>query len=268
MDYTGAIPGAKAALTCLLTALVAGSAARGGEPNSLTGEEKAAGFELLFDGTSLEGWEQEGNWVVEDGAIYRSDQGGSLSWKGKALPDDFELRFEWKVAERSNSGIYYRPGQCEYQILDNRTHSDGLNPRTSAASLYFCVAPSKDVTRPVGEWNQGRIVCQGTVIQHWLNGEKVIDFNYRDPRWAADLARLKERGGDLTARGGFLLFQDHGDPVWFRSIRLRTLSPEDDIGHQTVEPAAIPEEALKKEALILDRIRKNREAREKALKGN
>lgn len=251
-------------------ALIAAMALAGEEepkPNTLTEEEEEQGFDLLFDGDSLEGWDQSGNWTVEEGAAFRAEKGGSLVWGGGPIPDNFELRFEWKVAERSNSGVYYRPGQYEYQILDNGKHSDGLNPRTSAASLYFCMAPSRDVTRPPGEWNEGRIVCQGTVIQHWLNGEKVIDFDYADARWAPDVARLAKRGGDLATRGGNLFFQDHGDPVWFRSIRLRTLSPEDDIDHETVEPAEIPESALKKEALILERIRINREAREKALKG-
>ncbi len=238
------------------------------EPNSLTEEEKKAGFELLFDGQSLDGWQQDGNWVVEDGVIARKGKGGSLVWKGQPIPDDFELRFEWKVGERSNSGVYYRPGQYEYQILDNQKHSDGLNPRTSAASLYFCMAPSKDATRPVGEWNEARIVGKGTVIQHWLNGEKVIDFDYADPRWKANVELLGQRGGDLSARGAFLSLQDHGDPVWYRSLRLRTIGPDEDIGHETVEPAEIPDHAKAKEALILERIRKNREAREKAVKGN
>lgn len=236
-------------------------------PNELSGEEKAGGFELIFDGKTLDGWEHAGNWAAEEGAIARKDKGGNLTWKTKQLPDDFELRFEWKVAERGNSGVYYRPGQYEYQILDNKTHLDGLNPRTSAAALYFCIAPSRDATKPVGEWNEARIVCKGTVIQHWLNGEKVIDFDYAHPRWAPDLARLKERGGKLTDRGAHLLLQDHGDPVWYRSLKLRAIPATEDIGHATVEPATIPEEALKHEKVILDRIQKNREAREKALKG-
>lgn len=264
MKQTHAIPVATAAVLLVFPAFA--SRADDGA-NALSAEEKAQGFELLFDGKSLEGWEQDGNWVIEEGAISRKDKGGSLVWKVRPLPDDFELRFEWKVSERSNSGVYYRPGQYEYQILDNQKHTDGLNPRTCAASLYFCMAPAKDATRPVGEWNQARIVCQGTVIQHWLNGEKVIDFDYADPRWSANRALLAERGGDLEARGGFLSLQDHGDPVWYRLVRLRALTADDDIGHETVEPAPIPEDALKREAVIIERIQKHREAREKALKG-
>ena len=116
-------------------------------------------FKTLFDGTSLEGWRHNGNWKVVDGEITRGGKGGSLVYTAEKVPDDFELRFDWKVASGSNSGVYYRPGQYEYQILDNSKHNDGKNPRTSAASLYFCLQPSADKTRPIGQWNEGRIVC-------------------------------------------------------------------------------------------------------------
>ena len=139
------------------------------EPNKLTADEKQAGFQLLFNGENLDGWKHSGNWTVEDGQITRTGRGGSLIYTTAKVPDDFELRFDWKVAKGSNSGLYYRPTQYEYQILDNSVHKDGQNPRTSAASLYFCMQPSKDATKPVGQWNSGRVVCKGTVVQHWLN---------------------------------------------------------------------------------------------------
>jgi hypothetical protein len=249
----------------LLPVLIVSAPLNAAEPNTLDEAEKAAGFQLLFDGKSLAApWKHSGNWKVEDGALARQGKGGSLVYSGEKVPDDFELRFEWKVAEASNSGIYYRPGQYEYQILDNSKHADGVNPRTSAASLYFCMAPSRDNTRPVSEWNEGRIVCKGTIIQHWLNGEKVIDFDYSDPKNAQHVERLKARGGDLAARGANLSFQDHGDPVWYRSIKLRTIPADEKIEHSEVTPAEIPTEALQKEATILKRIQENREAKKKA----
>ncbi|MBY0231679.1 MAG: DUF1080 domain-containing protein, partial [Gemmataceae bacterium] len=156
-------------------------------------------FESLLS-DDLKGWKHAGNWKMEDGVLTRSGKGGGLTYDAKKVPDDFELRFSWKVGAGSNSGVYYRPGQYEYQILDNKKHGDGKNPRTSAASLYFCMPPSKDATKPVGEWNEGRIVCKGTVIQHWLNGEKVIDFDYADKKWAWEVELLKRRGGDVKAR--------------------------------------------------------------------
>lgn len=212
------------------------------EPNTLSPVEKSAGFELLFNGTDLTGWQHAGNWGVTEGVVERRGPGGNLTYRVKRVPDDFEIRFEWKVAAHSNSGIYYRPGQYEYQILDNVGHSNGTNPRTCAASLYFCVAPSRDVTNPVGEWNTGRIVCQGTIIQHWLNGEKVIDMDYSDAKWKPHVELLSKRGADLSSRGAFLFLQDHGDPVWFRSIRMRELKPGEDIGHSEVIPQEVPEQ--------------------------
>ncbi len=230
------------------------------EPNTLTGKEKSAGFKLLFDGKNLDGWEHSGNWMVDgDGVITRKGKGGSLVYTTAKVPDDFELRFEWKVAEGSNSGIYYRPGQYEYQILDNGKHGDGRNPRTSAASLYFCMQPSHDATKAPGEWNIGRIVCKGTVIQHWLNGKKVIGFDYTDPKYAFNVEMLKNRGGKLAARGANLNLQDHGDPVWYRSIRWRALGADDKLDRSAVTPAKLPQDVLDKEAKKLEGIIKRRE---------
>ncbi|MGY8769253.1 MAG: 3-keto-disaccharide hydrolase [Pirellulales bacterium] len=224
------------------------------DPNALTPQESKIGFELLSNGKNLDGWKHSGNWVVEKGVITREGKGGSLVYETKRIPNDFELQFEWKVGSGSNSGIYYRPGQYEYQILDNTKHADGKNPRTSAASVYFCMAPSHDATKAPGEWNQGRIVCKGSVVQHWLNGEKVIDFDYTDKQWAWNVQLLKNRGGNLAARGAHLSLQDHGDPVWYRGIKLRELGAQDKINHTTVSPAKIPADILKAEKEKLDRI--------------
>ena len=207
--------------------------------NTLTRAERAQGFELLFDGQSLAGWQHKGNWKVAKGMISRSGRGGSLVYVSKKVPDDFELRFEWRVGIGSNSGVYYRPGQYEYQILDNKKHIDGRNPRTSAASLYFCIAPSHDATAKVGSWNTGRIVAKGSVIQHWLNGKKVVDFDYTDPRWKEHVELLRLRGGKLAARGTRLNLQDHGDPVWYRSIRLRSIPETEPLVSENITPQKI-----------------------------
>lgn len=208
------------------------------------GEE---GFEPLCDGKSFAGWEQKGNWEIEDGAFYRARSGGPLTYTVKPMPDDFELRFDWKVSKGCNSGVYYRPGQYEYQVLDDANSPYGVNPRTRAASLFFGMAPAKDATRPFGEWNEGRIVCQGSVIQHWLNGQKVIDFDYTDPRWAEEVELLKGRGAKLSDRGGKLWLQDHGAPVWFRSIRLRTIPADEKIERSEFTPLPVPPEELAKQ---------------------
>jgi len=232
------------------------------EPNTLSEAEQRLGFRLLFDGRSDAGWQHAGNWVVEDGALYRKQRGGDLTYTAAKVPDDFELRFEWKVSKGCNSGVYYRPGQYEYQILDDANSPYGENPRQSAASLFFCMAPSKDATRPFGAWNQGRIVGKGTVIQHWLNGEKVIDFDYTDPRWAQEVELLRIRGADLAARGAHLRLQDHGDDVWFRSLRIRAIPPDEQLERSAFTPMPIPEEALRKEHERVERMRKARPQRQ------
>lgn len=234
------------------------------EPNQLSNEENAQGFKLLFDGQSLEGWKHNGNWEVADGAMACPRRKGDITYQTAKVPDDFELRFEWKASKGCNSGVYYRPTQYEYQVLDNANSPYGENPRQSAAALYFCMAPSKDVVRPHDEWNDARIVCKGTVIQHWLNGEKVVDFDYADPRWKEEVGRLAARGGDLTQRGSHLRLQDHGQAVWYRSLRMREIPAEEELtAAPDFKPMPIPEAALLKEN---QRIQQMNEARQKKAK--
>jgi len=210
--------------------------------------EPRLGFVALFDGKTFKGWKHGGNWEIQDGAFACIRPGGNLTYEARAVPDDFELRFEWKVSPHCNSGVYYRPGQVEYQVLDDAHPVYGENPRQSAASLFFCMGPSKRATRPVGEWNTGRILCQGTVIEHWLNEERVLSFDYTDPKWTKEVELLTIRGGDLTSRGGKLLLQDHGQAVWFRHLRMRTipaaekLTPDPAFKPLPVSPAALAKE--------------------------
>ncbi|KLU01317.1 secreted glycosyl hydrolase [Rhodopirellula islandica] len=238
----------------------AGNPVAAAPPLEAGGQAKQAddrqGFVELFDGKTFDGWEHSGNWRIENRAFFRAAGGGPLTYKHQSVPEDFELRFDWKVSKACNSGVYYRPGQVEYQVLDNVDSPYGENPRQSAASLFFCMAPSKDATRPVGEWNRGRVVCQGTVIQHWLNGQKVLDFDYTDPKWAEMVELLAIRGGDLTGRGGELWLQDHGQPVWYRNLRWReipsgeTLRPSPDFQPMPIPPAALAKEQQRVQAML------------------
>lgn len=218
-------------------------------------------FVSLFDGNSFSGWEHDGNWVIEDGAFYRQKSGGALTYTKALVPDDFELRFEWKVSKGCNSGVYYRPAQYEYQVLDNVHSSYGENSRQAAGSLFFCMAPSKDATKPFGQWNSGRVKCKGTVIEHWVNGERVLSFDYTDPKWAKQIELLKIRGADLNARGGRLWLQDHGQDVWFRNLRWREIPAEEELAADPdFVPMPVTGEALKKEQ---DRVKRMLEAQKK-----
>jgi len=215
---------------------------------ALEPEEKDLGFVELFDGKSFEGWKHSGNWEIQDGVFARTKKGGNLTYTAGLVPDDFELRFDWKVSKGCNSGVYYRPGQVEYQVLDDEHSPYGENPRQAAASLFFCMAPSKRAAHPYGEWNTARIICKDSVIEHWLNGERVLSFDYNDPKWAEEVKLLSIRGGDLTGRGGKLYLQDHGQDVWFRNLRMRTIPAEEELTPDpNFKPMPVPPAALKKE---------------------
>lgn len=150
--------------------------------------------------------------------------------------EDFELELEWKVGPRGNSGIFFRATEGtrriyenapEMQVLDNTGHADGRNSLTSAGANYALHAPARDVTRPVGEWNHVRLVVRGPHVEHWLNGEKVVAYEFWTDDWKAKVKASKFN--DWPAYGwatrGHIGLQDHGDVVSFRQMRIRELAP-------------------------------------------
>ncbi len=226
--------------------------------NSLTEKEKAGRWVLLFDGRTFEGWRGIGqsdipqaHWVIEDGAI-KKVPGGEVPRQADGQPtqggdlmtvatfEDFELSLEWKISPGGNSGIKYNvseeisianpPSQAaigfEYQIIDDETHPDaGVGPTRTAAALYDLIAPEGKVLRPVGEFNEARIVFKSRHGEHWLNGVKVLEFDLDTSQFAGLLAASKYRDipGFAEKRSGHIVLQDHGDAVWFRNIKIRPL---------------------------------------------
>jgi hypothetical protein len=192
----------------------------------------------LFDGKSLAGWtdkkggEPSKGWVVEDGALFRKEGGGDIYTKDEY--GDFELSLEWKVAPKANSGIKYRMHRYangsvlgpEYQVLDDKGHSNGKDPKTSAGSAYDLLAPSDDKElKSVGEWNSTKIVARGTKIEHWLNGKMILAFDTAGPEYTKAVAKSKFKDLDKFAQNpkGRIMLQDHGDQAWFRKITLKKL---------------------------------------------
>jgi hypothetical protein len=204
----------------------------------LTAAEKAAGWRMLFDGKTTAGWrafrgtEMPAGWTVEGGVLSRTAKAADIV----SLEEfgDFELAFEWKIGAAGNSGVMYRVTEDstapwhsahEYQILDNAGHADGKVPETTAASAYALYAPAKDVTKPLGQWNQARIVVKGMHVEHWLNGTKVVAFDIGSAEWTAryeksKFAKYPQFGKAVKGR---IAIQDHGDPVSYRNIRIRPL---------------------------------------------
>lgn len=213
--------------------------------NVLTETEQGENWELLFAGEDLDDWKGyqsdsiSSKWVVDDNAIHFDPDvegaGGDLV-TGETY-EDFELSFEWKISECGNSGVIYRGSEAdqydqpwntgpEYQILDNACHPDASNgPDRMAAAAYDMYAPSEDVTRPAGEWNQSRIVADSSHVEHWLNGTKVLEYDLGSEEWNQRLSESKwtDYPDFGTVRDGVVALQDHGDPVWYRNIKIRRL---------------------------------------------
>jgi hypothetical protein len=207
-------------------------------PNTLTAAERAAGWTLLFDGRTLDGWRGynirslPGSWAVEDGAITRVGPGGDLITEAQF--EDFELAFEWRVETGGNSGVFYRAaeGQSliyhsapEYQVLDDANHVDGGSPLTSAGSNYALHRAPGGLVKPAGEWNQGRIVVRDSRVEHWLNGTRAVEYELGSEEWKALVAdsKFSEWPAYGMAERGHVGFQDHGDRVWYRNIKVRVL---------------------------------------------
>jgi 3-keto-disaccharide hydrolase len=223
-----------------LAAVAAGQAAD--TPNTLTDQEKATGWKLLFDGTTTSGWRgynksaAPDGWKVEDGALALAGQKvGDLVTVDEY--ENFEFAFEWKISKNGNSGVFYLVQEKpelkntynsgpEYQVLDNAGHPDAKNGFDRyAGANYALQAPIKDASKPVGEWNQGRIVKNGAHVEHWLNGEKVVEYELWSDAWKAQVAKSKfvTMAAYGQAKKGRLALQDHGNPVWFRSLKVKVL---------------------------------------------
>ena len=193
---------------------------------SLNAEERASGFKALFNGRDLEGWSApSSNWVCTGGTLSRINSGGDITYEQERMPANFDLRFEWKITRGGDSGILYRRNRVEYQILDNKGSPYGKSPATWAGSLFDYASQPEDRTRPVGQWNEGRILCEGDRIRHYLNGALVLDSHYNQPEWEEARARLKTKYGTHLndASEWHLVLRDETGQVWYRNIRQKAL---------------------------------------------
>ncbi len=173
-------------------------------------------------------------WVVENGCIRHQARAGGGDIITRQKYRDFELELDWKVAPGGNSGIIYRVSENgadtwetgpEMQVLDNDRHPDGKNPLTSAGSLYALIAPRQNVTKPAGEFNHVRLLVKGNHVEHWLNGEKIVEYEFGSPDLEARIraSKFKDFSNFAKEQTGYIALQDHGADVWFCNISIRPL---------------------------------------------
>jgi hypothetical protein len=225
----------------LVAASLAGASRDAAVPARVSGldaQERTDGWRPLFDGRTLDGWRgfradtPPAGWAAVDGMMVRQGSGGDIVTVEEF--GDFELQLEWRISEGGNSGIFFHVARTgretwesgpEMQLLDNARHVDGKNPLTSAGANYALHAPSRDVTRPVGAWNDVVLRVTGPRVEHWLNGTKVVEYELWSPAWEAAVkaSKFSTMPAYGRARRGHIALQDHGDVVWFRNIRIRSL---------------------------------------------
>jgi alpha-glucosidase len=227
--------------------------------NRLTQTEKNRGWELLFDGKSFNGWRglgrekvQTDHWKVEDGMIRKvNNQEVSLQNNGELVEggdlmtietfDNFELYFEWKIKHAGNSGIKFNVSEemsmqyeskysalgFEYQILDDddEQYRGKLKPSQYTASLYDMMPPQNIRLNPVGRFNYSRIVLNGNHGEHWLNGIKVLEYEFETAQFDSlfQLSKYVKYPDFKKRRKGHIVITDHDDDSWYRNIKIRKL---------------------------------------------
>ena len=166
-------------------------------------------------------------WTLTDGVVFRhAKKAGDIVTKQEYK--NFDLTFEFKISEGGNSGVKYRSHNHygpEYQVLDDERHSNGKDPNKTVASLYDLKAAVVDkVAKPAMEWNSGRIVAKGSILQHWLNGQLVMEVDQESEDWKKRLGASKyKKTPDFGSKAGRILLQDHSDKVWYRNVMIRNL---------------------------------------------
>lgn len=205
------------------------------EDNKLTAEEKAEGWELLFDGKSMDQWVNYKKdsispaWKIDDGAMFKGKKGGDLVTKKSYK--DFEFKLDWKISPKGNSGIFIRVDNTgkqiysksiEMQILDNATNP---KPVHSSGSIYDMIAAPKEAHKPQGEWNHVHIICKGKHMEFHQNGVKIAAFTVGSDEWKkmVGASKFAKWEGFGLAEAGPLGLQEHGNDVWFKNLKVKEL---------------------------------------------
>lgn len=229
-------------ILCVLASIHSCSSSKTSELNTLSDKELSEGWELLFDGKTVDNWKtfnggEVTGWKIIDGVLYNSgvgsDHGGDIITKKQYT--NFELYLEWKIAPESNSGIFIHVQEGlsnaiyesapEYQLLDDTGWPDTLNANQYSGANYAMHAPQDGKVAPIEEWNTTTIIVNGPHVEHWLNEIKVVEYELWTGEWETHKATSKwaEAPNYGMAKSGHIGLQDHGGLTMFRNIKIKEL---------------------------------------------
>ena len=213
---------------------------------ALTADETRDGWKMLFDGSTLKGWrgykrpDASGTrWAIEDGMLTLpkhdgKDTRGARDLISTGTYSQFELAWDWRISEGGNSGLKYFVLEDmdsaighEYQMIDDERHADAkVGPKRQTSALYDVLAAANRPLRAAGQWNESRVSVKGSTVEHWLNGTKVLSYELGSPalKSAVAASKFKDVARFGTPQKGHILVQDHGDQVWYKSIRVRAMA--------------------------------------------
>ncbi|CAN5287029.1 hypothetical protein BH09BAC3_BH09BAC3_37580 [soil metagenome] len=232
------------AILCLVALAFACEPKKSEVPNQLTEAQTKDGWKLLFDGKSLDGWrifkgKENDTWEVADGTIHCKPVSEASSKRSDLMTTEqyqnFELVFDWKIPTGANSGVIYHVTEeydlpyasgPEYQIIDDAGYPGGVEPKNQTASNYDVDVPSENKkVNPIGEWNTSKIMINNNKVEHWINGEKVVSYEFGTDQWKEKVAgsKWKEFPGYGLSPTGYIDLQDHGHEIWFRNIMIKSL---------------------------------------------
>jgi len=172
-------------------------------------------------------------WTAENGTLTKTASVEDILTNDQYA--NFELTLDWKIATGGNAGIFYRGTEeydhiywsaPEYQLLDDANAPDGKSRLTSAAAAYALYPPPAGIVKPAGEWNSTRILVNGAHVEHWLNGQKVVQYELWSPDWEAKVkaSKFKDWPNYGRAKSGYIAIQgDHNGVLTLRNIKIRTL---------------------------------------------
>ena len=219
--------------------------------NTLTAKEKAAGWVLLWDGKTTNGWMGARldsfplkGWIIDHGILKVLGSDGREASNGGDIVTtktykNFILKVDFKITQGANSGVKYfvdptmNKGEgsaigCEFQILDDMRHPDaklGVKGNRKLGSLYDLIPAPENKPFNIDTFNTAMIIVKDNHVEHWLNGVKLIEYERNNQEWNALVAYSKYKNWPNfgNAKEGYILLQDHGNEVWFKNIKIKKL---------------------------------------------